>query len=121
MNIGQHFQIGFAIDNFPPLIAEAILPGRHAIVISSDKIPLVTSQTAPVGCLGDPMSRPPVAVVAAAQVAGIAVFPEKIRIRFANCPSDKEFFPASGGHGMIEQRAVFLVATDAARDTVHCR
>ncbi len=112
MHVGGHLQVGLAVDERPPLVAQAVLPGGAAEVVGADEVPLVAAVAGLLDRTGQSVPLAAVAVGAGGDMAGSAVLGEKVPIDAAEGFPREALLRLAGGHPLLEDPAVTLVAAD---------
>src|SRR5262245_61421744 len=117
MYVRQHLQEGLTVNLDPPLVAHVCLAGRPARVVPTGEVSPVAPLAVGNGRPGDGVSLA-VAVQAPPDVAGIAVFLPETAVHLGVAALHKITFPAAGGHGVVEDPRMPLVAGGAAHGAV---
>jgi hypothetical protein len=114
MHIRKHLQEGFSFKQVPPLITNTIFSRGLALIVRPDKVSFVAAKTTVVRGPGDVMSVFPVTVQTIPDMAGSTVFFVKVWVGLSIGLFDEPPFPCPGGHGLIKEGVVSLMAADTA-------
>ena len=118
MYIRKHLEEALSLKQVPALITNTIFPGGHAVIVRSDKVPLMAAKATALRRPGDVVAVFPVTVQTIPDMAGLTVFLVKVRVGLAKGLFHEPPFPCPGGHGLIKQGIITLVAAHTAAGSI---